>query len=266
MLKYLSPNDTLPWKGRYNMLQNIDMNQLTQLKKRDPEFAEMIDDLLLNHKRVISTISHELRNPLALISSSLQLLSSRFPEVKDFKYWDTTLVEIEYMKCLLQEISAFNSTGHLKQMCIDMHEFSEHLAETFTFTTRDTDIKFIANIPDLLPFVLGDHTKIHEVFVNILENAVDAVGTYGTITYSAYQEMIDEKPYFVAAITDDGCGIPEEYIESIFELFKTYKNGGTGLGLAISRNIIEAHKGSITVESTVEKGTTFLIRLPIHYH
>lgn len=248
------------------MLQNIDINRLNALKKRDPEFAAMIDALLQNHRKVIGTMSHELRNPLALISSTLQLLSSKHPDIIHYKYWETTMVEIAYMRYLIEDLSSFTPTELHRQEHIDMHEFILYMVDAFQPTIANTHIDFSYSLPKYVPFVLGDRTKLHEVFSNLLQNAAESLKAYGTIHMEIYEEDVDNITYFVAAIKDNGCGIPPEYIESIFETFTTYKTGGTGLGLSISRNIIDAHHGYLTVESALGRGTTFFIRLPAHYN
>ncbi len=84
------------------MLQDIDIHELSLIKERDPEIGAIIDTLLANHKRIISTISHEIRNPLTLVYSSLQLIQSQNPEVRNLKFWDSTIDEILFMKQLLE--------------------------------------------------------------------------------------------------------------------------------------------------------------------
>ena len=105
----------------------------------------------------------------------------------------------------------------------------------------------------------GDKIKLEEVFLNLLRNAKEAIDGEGTIYLSAERG----NDILIIQISDNGCGIPEEHLDSIFEPFKTYKQGGTGLGLSLSKRIIESHHGSISVSSEPEKGTTFTIKLPI---
>lgn len=247
------------------MFQNIDLEQLEQLKKQDPAFADTIDTLLANHNKIVRTISHELRNPVTLIGSSLQLLSSKCPDVKDFKHWDSTMSELTYMRCLLEDLTSIDSENrtYLKQSAVNMTDFAYQMIEAFAPTLVDTTINFTFQVPDDLPTLSIDQVKLHQVFSNLLRNAVEAISKDGNIHLSMYQELQAQRSYCVAAISDDGCGIPSKQLETIFQLYTTYKVGGSGLGLALSKNIIETHKGSLTVESILNKGTTFFIRLPI---
>ena len=124
---------------------------------------------------------------------------------------------------------------------------------------EDSDIELISSIPSDLGDFTGDRIKLEEVFLNLLRNAKDAVSANGFIRLSALRR----DDLLIIKVEDNGCGIPKEHLQSIFEPFKTYKQGGTGLGLSLSLQIIKAHKGSIEVQSQLDKGTTFTIALPI---
>ena len=105
----------------------------------------------------------------------------------------------------------------------------------------------------------GDKVKLEEVLLNLLRNAKDAVGENGAITLSAQRK----KDMLIILCKDNGCGIPADKINTIFTPFVTSKEDGTGLGLSLSKRIIEAHNGTISVDSAPTKGTTFTIKLPI---
>lgn len=241
------------------MLHNIDMNQLNTIRERDPEAGQIIDTLLSNHKRVISTISHEIRNPLALVYSSLQLIESKNPEVQDLKFWNSTMEEVELMKQLLEELSTFNNAYTLKYETFDSTVFLKQVALSFAASVDRSDIEFISEISPLLPKITVDKVKLQEVFLNILCNAQDAIPDAGTI----HMRAITKDSNILVTISDTGIGIPPVYLSTIFDMFQTYKSNGTGLGLSIAKRIVEAHHGTITVESTVDVGTTFFISLPI---
>ncbi len=115
-------------------------------------------------------------------------------------------------------------------------------------------------LPQPGPTIQADDGQLRQVFLNLLQNALDAVRDAGTIQVSARQEdgEID------VAITDDGCGIPEEHLGKIFDPFFSTKGvgKGTGLGLSVSYGIIQAHGGRISVESRPGSGSTFHVWLP----
>ena len=123
-----------------------------------------------------------------------------------------------------------------------------------------------------IPTIIGDDNQLQQVFINIIVNAVHAMSQGGTLIISTRLEkptVFSSNPNGFICITfsDTGCGISDKNIQKIFDPFFTTKdvNKGTGLGLTVSHRIIEDHNGSIEVESKVNKGTRFVVRLPIHF-
>jgi signal transduction histidine kinase len=119
------------------------------------------------------------------------------------------------------------------------------------------------NIDDLLPQINADLQKLQQVFLNLIVNAEQAIGDYGTITVSA-KKM--DNGYIRVDISDTGPGIDPEHLEQIFDPFFTTKEAGkgTGLGLSIVYGIVQKHGGYIEVASKVGEGTTFSVYLPVY--
>lgn len=243
------------------MLYNIDRNEMNQLMKENETARKIITQLLENHHTAISSISHELRNPLTLIFSSLQVIQVQHPEVKSFPHWNQTLSDVEFTCQLLAELSTFNNSSFLNYSVFSLERFLKNIAVSFAITLEEQEksIEFTSSIPDNLGDVTGDKIKLEEVLLNLLKNAHDAAGTSGQINLKAYRQS----DAFVILIQDNGCGIPAEHLDSVFEPFVTYKPNGTGLGLALSKRIIEAHGGTLTVSSIENKGSTFTVKLPL---
>ena len=208
---------------------------------------------------LLSKISHEIRNPLALVYSTLQLIESQHPETKDFKYWPELRGDIEYMIQLLQEFSSFTNGERLHKTEFASYDFLGKICLSFAASLADDRITFSSTLPEYLPALSADKVKLHEVILNLLKNAKEAITEQGFIKLHAYVE----NNHLHILISDTGCGIPEEYFESLFDPFVTYKSGGTGLGLAVSKRIVETHGGNLHVESVVGNGTTFTITLPL---
>lgn len=246
------------------MFSATENDKLRQVMNQNPEIKELLTKLLESHKLEISTISHEIRNPLTLVYSTLQLIESQHPEVLSFKHWDTMHQDIEYMNQLLEELSSYNNGEQLNLSIIDTAAFLKKLALSFAASLQDTTIEFTSRIIPELPLISIDAVKIRQTLLNLLRNAKDAVlsrsdSTHPTITLDT--RYIHDT--VCISITDNGCGIASQKLPSIFEPFTTYKEGGTGLGLAIANRIILAHGGSIHVTSVPGKGSAFTIMLPV---
>lgn len=96
------------------MLSHIDICRMNRLMEHNPEAKNIIEQLLQNHQTIVSLISHEIRNPLTLISSSLQLMEQTHPEVRDFSNWDQTMQDLNFLCQLLSELSAYNNGSTLR--------------------------------------------------------------------------------------------------------------------------------------------------------
>ena len=242
------------------MFSATDYHKLYQIMDESPEKKELLTRLLDSHRVEVSTLSHEIRNPLTLVYSYLQLIEAKHPEVSTFQYWSHLHQDIEYMKCLLEELSVYNNSDKLHYTEIDTTSFFRMAALSFASTLVDTDIQFISNIESSLPVICCDSIKLRQVLTNLFVNAKEASGhSHPVIHFSVYAK--DHS--LIITISDNGCGIEKECLSTIFEPFVTYKKNGTGLGLAIISRIVHAHHGTIEVSSTPGVLTTFTLTLPI---
>ena len=211
-----------------------------------------------DNQLLISKISHELRNPLTIIYSTLQLIESRHPETRTFEHWHELMKDVEFMSVLLDDLSRFNHANALNLSTFSFRPFWEYISLSFAASIADTKLEYFSKIDPSINQITGDKTKLQEVFLNLLRNAADAASPDGTISMTAEQS----KDSIIIQVQDNGCGISKEHLSSIFEPFTTYKKNGTGLGLSISESIIQAHGGTIEVDSAPQKGSTFRITLP----
>ncbi len=243
------------------MLHNIDSDILNTLIKETPMAEEVISKLLENHQNIISSITHEIRNPLTVISSSLQILEMQHPELQDCARWKQSRDDIEFICCLLNDISSINSSGKLNITTFSLEKMLKTTALSFAVAldNEDLDIEFTASIPESIGNFTGDETRLKEVILNVLINAREAIDKEGTIRLDAKKENEN----IIISCTDSGCGIPTEKLPEVFDSFVTTKAKGTGLGLSLSKTFIEAHGGTIVVNSIVGSGTTFTITLPV---
>lgn len=207
---------------------------------------------------ILSKFSHELRNPLTTVYSTVQLIEVQHPEVKNFKYWSNLARDLEYMSRLLTDLSDFSKSEALHMQVFSLRALLEHICLSFAATIADSKVEFSSKIASSIHQITGDKTKLQEVFLNLLKNAYDAAKPNHTI----YLEAFADNDYIHIVVSDTGCGIAENQISSIFEPFVTYKKDGSGLGLAICDNIVKAHGGNISVASTLDIGTSFSVMLP----
>ena len=242
------------------MLNNIDINKMNRLMEENADAREIITRLLKNHHTDVAMIAHEIRNPLALISSSLQVIEAQHPEVKEFYNWEQTMDDVRYMCSLMDELSTFNNSPSLHHSVFRIEQLLKNIAVSFAISldAEHSDIDFSSRIsPDMGDFT-GDKVKLEQVVLNLLRNAKDAVGSEGSIFLSAERKA----DTIVIQCRDNGCGVPADIADTLFDPFVTKKEGGTGLGLPLSKRIAEAHGGTISFESAPESGTVFTVSLP----
>ena len=224
-----------------------EQNQIEALKK-----------IIEEQKIAISQISHEVRNPVTLINSSLQLIEKQHPEVRDFLFWEDTMRDMKYLLRLLDELSNYNNSEKLNPKLLDAGRWLTEVYSSLSSLSSES-FRFSFRLPEDLPAFYADPIKLRQAISNLIRNGFEALEGNGGVTLSA---SADEQ-WMRIRIADTGCGIPEEYMDTLFQPFVTHKQDGTGLGLSITKRIIEAHKGKLLIETTPGKGTAFTILLPL---
>lgn len=241
-------------------MSSIDNSKLEELKNSYPELTDELDAVANEYTMTLRRLTHEMGNALTLINSSLQIIESSHPEVSTFKYWDSTISDVNYLKNLLSELSLFNNSNKVVLSDTDLVPLISNVIESFSSLSpiQNHDITFIFNAKSNSIIIDGDSTKLKQAFINIIKNSIESISETGLITI----EITNESNTVTVAISDTGCGISKEIIQDIFKPMITYKPYGTGLGLPISAKIINSHNGTISVSSTPQMGSTFTIKLP----
>lgn len=221
----------------------------------------------LNAYDLIATLAHDLRSPLTSIKGFAATMGQRFDRLTDDqkKHMLRTIDhDADRMNRLLADLLAFSRLEarrlELRVERLDLGELAREVGEQVQRGTSTHQIVF--ELGEDLPPLLADRSKLEQVVQNILENAVKHADP-GTVTVRTGHEQGD----LVLRISDSGPGIEPSTFPYIFSKFfhrRTHgaRSGGTGLGLYICKGIVEAHDGSIGVESTGPAGTTFAVRLP----
>lgn len=222
-------------------------------------YEEQLRNMEQRHHFALSQISHEIRNPVTLINSFLQLIESGHPEVTRFEYWDQVMSNMDYLKALLDEISGYNRSMTIHTQPVNLYHLLESITADVTPVLFQKNIRVHLKKDSALPPIDADPVKVKEILHNLIRNSAEAIGENGNITLSIGFESLS----VVVTVSDDGPGIPKEYLPTLFDPFVTHKKEGTGLGLSITKNVMTAHKGTVDVQSQEGKGTVFTLLFPI---
>lgn len=206
----------------------------------------------------LSAISHEIRNPVAIISSYLQLTQRKHPEVTGFDTWQPLMENMDFLKQLLQDISSYTNASKLHKTLSSLTVFLDHLVQSCQPALLPVTLSF--DHPEDTSLSYFDKDRMRCVFLNLIRNSYEAIKDRPDGKIHLTLSISDDN--YIISVTDNGEMIPAQHLSTLFQPFVTYKAEGTGLGLALVHEIISAHKGTISVCSTWEE-TCFQITLPI---
>ncbi len=234
---------------------------------RQMELALKKADRLAALGELSARMAHEIRNPLAALCGSVQLLSDH-GGISEYDRRLLTIVnrEAERLDSLITEFLAYARPNQPNLERVALHELIE---DTCLFLVADPRVESV-KIYNLIPFgteIMADSNQLRQVFINLIHNAADAMPEGGSIKIDSTLQISSKDrntnlPCLQISVTDSGVGIAEEAAKHLFEPFWTTKSHGTGLGLAICYRIVEAHGGSLTVETPADGGCRFVISLP----
>ncbi len=210
--------------------------------------------------RLVTGVAHELRNPLSVVRTTVQLMETDFKNVVNIdEYINIIKEQVDRQNKIIQELLDFGRPSKNFTQPVSIQSLLDKVL-TFTSSLLRQN-KIILNLvnKERLPLIEADGERIKQVFVNLILNAVAAMPAGGTLTIKTYQENHSVCLEF----SDTGYGIAQEDLPRIFDPFYTTRENGTGLGLSISHQIVKSHGGTIEVSSTGPEGTTFKIKLPI---
>lgn len=210
-------------------------------------------DKLVHVGELTSRITHDMRNPLTVIINYSMMVRKNSKNKLDKKSLDQlALIEDEARKIYHQIEDVLNYVK-LPPLKLQNHSLHDILRKTIERIENTDDIEI--HLPKSNPQIICDIDKMEIVFVNLINNAIEAIGGVGTITIDASED----KNSVTVEIEDSGPGINQDNIDKIFEPLFTTKTTGTGLGLPSCKNIIERHHGVISVKNNP---TRFIIKLP----
>jgi PAS domain S-box-containing protein len=260
------------------------MRDVTQLKQYEQELRQT--EKLSFIGQISAGIAHEIGTPLNIILGNAEyMMMDMKPGEKGRDELKMIIGETNRIAKLIQQLLDFARPKRMRTKPVDLNSEINAVLQLMKSQIDKSLIKLELDLHGELPPVFGDAGQLQEVFVNLIVNAIHSMSRLdqpqvaiapaenancftapGHLTIRTGIADGNDGNTVEVTIADNGCGIPEENLEKIFNPFFTTKEvgKGTGLGLAITQRIVQDHKGTISVESFVDKGTIFKLSFPIH--
>jgi len=236
---------------------------------RDISQQKRMEEMMIRSEKMTSLgqlsagLAHELRNPLAVVSSCAQFCM----ENMDLEHLVAENFQVIYRNSqraskLISELLAFARPDSLNYKSVDLNQLFERMLRMAKLETDPSHITFVKQLEVDLPEIPGDEEKLGQVCLNLIQNAIQAISGKGIITIETRRDS-SEDAMLEISVTDSGPGIPLEHRKNIFDPFFTTKDSGTGLGLSICHALVEQHLGLISFECGEEGGTRMMVKLPV---
>ena len=251
--------------GRISLVGPED--ELKRLADTFDSMLERLDAAFVAQRRFIADASHELRNPLAVIRTNLDVVLSD-PKSDENALRDTSAVvrrATERMSKMVDDLLALARLESPQQLDerVDIGEVANEIAEEFTAVAQSHDVELRRSISDGI-FVAGDRYALKRALANLAQNALRYAPSDSSITIAAGTK----DGWVWTAVEDQGPGIAPEHRQQVFERFwradksRSRSLGGSGLGLSIVQQVAQAHSGLVKISSEVGRGSTFVIWIP----
>ncbi len=241
---------------------------LTDKRRFEQKVRRM--DRLASVGTLAAGMAHEIKNPLVSIQTFAQLLPERYQDCEFRESFSNIVIsEVNRINTLVQSLLHFARPRQRQTGQVNVVEVLERTLELLSSQLSKQQVDVVRDFPDELIQVRGDAQQLHQVFLNLLQNAVQAMSegerriTLCLRKGVARTEHAQGDEALRLTIEDTGRGIEDEHLDRIFDPFFTTKADGSGLGLAICHSILEEHGAGIDVNSAPGRGTTFVLTLPL---
>lgn len=210
-----------------------------------------------------ATVAHEIRNPLNSVSMGLHRLKREFRPTRDEEKYSHFIelmrAEVQRLNSIVEEFLSLARPLEIKREAVRIDALLQEMAALTEDDARAARVQIRVVVPHGLPTAEVDRNYLKQVLLNLVLNGIQSMPRGGSLTLEAKAAggTMD------VIVADTGEGIPKEILPRIFEPYFTTKTRGVGLGMTIARRIVEAHGGTLTVDSTVGQGTRFRITIPI---
>lgn len=235
----------------------INFQDLTELKRLEAHARRT--ERMATVGQLAAGVAHEIRNPMASISGSIELLRQS-PQTSDDDRQLMTIVhrEVQRLNALIGDLLDYANPRAKQPVDFDLGTLVDETVQVARGDKNFVDVELTASTEQPLP-IHADPAKLRQVVWNLIRNAADAASTGGKHVRVEARKTTEGA---VVCVEDDGPGIPENLVGRIFDPFVTTKQKGTGLGLATCHAIVTEHGGSIDVETAIGKGTKMIVRIP----
>jgi len=233
----------------------------------DLESAEEIEsELELSRRmaaigRLTSGVGHEVKNPINAIVVHLELLKSKLGDTGTpaARHLEVIDAEIHRLDRVVQMLVDFTRPVELQLREQDLRSVINDVLALAAEELSTHDIALVSQMPPNPLMANCDADLLKQAALNVIQNGAQAMPEGGTLEVS----LAEDRKFAVLRISDQGAGIPDEIKDKIFDLYFTTKSGGSGIGLAMTYRIVQLHHGSIEVQSKLDRGTEFLLRIPL---
>lgn len=241
-----------------SLKRNVETLKSAYRKLKANEERMMKAERLAISGELTSSVIHEIRNPLVSIGGfARNLLHSENLAGEDREKLDIVVNETLRLDRYLENLQSRLSKLKLEEG--DLNEILENNCQLMQMDFKERNVTLLKSLAPGLPHCMIDVVRIHEVFLNILQNSIEALNKDGMVKVKTWEDT----GKICVEISDNGGGISKEQMNKIFTPFFTTKEHGSGLGLAFAHRIIKDHGGNISVTSSEGKGATFLVSLPV---
>ena len=247
--------------------KNAEQNLLEAKKKAELALIELKEyqSIMIHKERLAALgelsagIAHEINNPLSIVSGYVQMLL--MDDNVDIRIKENANIieqQVERASVIVDKLLQFSKGAKSETKKVDVNQIVENILVLLKHQFKLFNISVMKQLDLKLDPINADPSQLQHVFHNIISNSVDAMPKGGTLTVSTLVKDGNVEVRFA----DTGCGIPQKNLGKLFDPFFSTKEAGTGLGLSLSFGIVEAHKGQIVVKSSINKGATFILKLP----
>jgi PAS domain S-box-containing protein len=246
------------------------VTDITERKRVEAQLQRQREAVFQSEKlaalgRLVAGVAHEMNNPLGIVSSRLEvmLLEAEEQGLSGALVEDLQVLHRNTLRAaqIARSLRSFARHAPVERVPVDLNGVVDETLLLIGRGLATGGIELTVTLDRTLPAILGDASALHQVLLNLLANARDAMGGRGQI--SIRTDRSEQPGCLRLVVADTGPGIPAEHLPKIFDPFFTTKADGTGLGLSISYGIIQEHQGTVDVQSAPGEGAVFVLTFPL---